>query len=216
VKSTHPLTREQARKTSIAPPPEFDVPYTGKLIIWRTRSELLVGERGSEVPGTVVPQYPDWVKQKQWEYAARQAQAASESLVPTDSQLRASLALRDQPGAYYEPWQPWLRDQASKDWPTDFINAQLEDSRGTMAQNQKVKRGPKVGTHHTEEHRANIDAAKLIKRLQMNALGQHEHEMTPGQIRSAEILLRKSLPDLVQAEITDDSPIAMSSRHQRN
>jgi len=73
-----------------------------------------------------------------------------------------------------------------------------------MAQNQKVKRGPKVGTHHTEEHRANIDAAKLIKRLQMNALGQLEHEMTPGQIRSAEILLRKSLPDLVQAEITDE------------
>lgn len=30
---------EQARKVSIAPPPEFDVPYTGKLTIWRTRSE---------------------------------------------------------------------------------------------------------------------------------------------------------------------------------
>jgi hypothetical protein len=53
---------EQPRKTSIAPPPEFDVPYTGKLTIGRTRSELAVGERGPavfvpSVPGTVVPQF---------------------------------------------------------------------------------------------------------------------------------------------------------------
>jgi hypothetical protein len=98
----------------------------------RAGEPVLVGERGPEVfvpsvPGTVIP---DWVKQKQWEYAARQAQPTGElnGLVPTDAQLARSLALRDQPGAYYEPWQPWQRDVVSKDWPTDFINAQLGDA----------------------------------------------------------------------------------------
>src|SRR5262249_25206381 len=89
---------------------------------------ILVGERGPEVfvPNTAGTVVPDWVKQKQWEYAARQAQPTSElsSLMPTDAQLRQSLALRNQPGAYYAPWNP--RDNLTAPPSTDAINAASE------------------------------------------------------------------------------------------
>jgi hypothetical protein len=69
-----------------------------------------------------------------------------------------------------------------------------------MAQNQ-VKRGRKLGTHCTEEHRALIETAKVLKRLQAHFFG--EIDLTPTQIRVAEILLRKTVPDLSQTDITD-------------
>jgi hypothetical protein len=62
-----------------------------------------------------------------------------------------------------------------------------------------------------ESHRARIKTSKLIDRLQLNADGElvdtvskAKIEMTAGQIKSAEILLRKTLPDLKMVEITGD------------
>lgn len=52
----------------------------------------------------------------------------------------------------------------------------------------------------TDEWRAKIKTSMLINRLNDNALGELETEMTTGQIRSAEILLKKTLPDLTSAD----------------
>lgn len=53
---------------------------------------------------------------------------------------------------------------------------------------------------HDDETRAKIQASQLVNRLQDNALGKLKVEMTPGQVRSAEILLKKRLPDLTASE----------------
>jgi hypothetical protein len=53
--------------------------------------------------------------------------------------------------------------------------------------------------HHTAQVREKIQTSQLINRLQDNAIG--EENMTAGQIRSAEILLRKSVPDLQAIEM---------------
>ena len=55
----------------------------------------------------------------------------------------------------------------------------------------------------TEEHRKRIQTSALITRLQKNALGDVEL-MTPAQIKSAEILLKKTLPDLKAVDHTGD------------
>jgi hypothetical protein len=48
--------------------------------------------------------------------------------------------------------------------------------------------------------RTRIQGTQLIKRLQGHVFG--EIKMTMTQIRAAEILLRKCLPDLVQAQVS--------------
>lgn len=53
---------------------------------------------------------------------------------------------------------------------------------------------------HDDDTRAKIQASQLVNRLQDNALGNLKVEMTAGQVRSAEILLRKSIPDLSSTE----------------
>jgi hypothetical protein len=50
--------------------------------------------------------------------------------------------------------------------------------------------------------RERIQTTQLVKRLQGHALG--EVEMTQTQLRAAEILLRKTLPDLSQTDVTID------------
>jgi hypothetical protein len=47
---------------------------------------------------------------------------------------------------------------------------------------------------HDEETRAKIQTSQLLNRLSNHALGQCE--MSPTQVRAAEILLRKTMPDL--------------------
>lgn len=47
---------------------------------------------------------------------------------------------------------------------------------------------------HPTEVRQKIQASQLINRLQSHAFG--EVEMTPTQLKAAEILLKKSIPDL--------------------
>jgi hypothetical protein len=53
---------------------------------------------------------------------------------------------------------------------------------------------------HDDDTRERIQASQLINRLQDNALGKLKVEMTPGQVRSAEILLKKTIPDLSSTE----------------
>lgn len=53
---------------------------------------------------------------------------------------------------------------------------------------------------HDDQTRERIRTTQLINRLQANALGELKIEMTPGQVRSAEILLKKSVPDLSSTE----------------
>jgi hypothetical protein len=53
---------------------------------------------------------------------------------------------------------------------------------------------------HSDEVRAKIQASMIIKGLQDNFNGTRE--LTAGQIKSAEILLRKSVPDLQSIEMT--------------
>jgi hypothetical protein len=53
---------------------------------------------------------------------------------------------------------------------------------------------------HDDETREKIQASQLVNRLQDNALGKLKVEMTPGQVRSAEILLKKKIPDLSSTE----------------
>ncbi len=48
--------------------------------------------------------------------------------------------------------------------------------------------------------REKIQTSMLINRLNQNALGKLESEMTAGQLKSAEILLRKTIPDLSSSE----------------
>ena len=58
-----------------------------------------------------------------------------------------------------------------------------------------ARRNPAI----SEAHRERIRTSQLINRLQANALGTLE--ITPIQQKSAEILLRKVLPDLSQVAV---------------
>lgn len=61
--------------------------------------------------------------------------------------------------------------------------------------------GLRLRPQHQDEIRAKIQAAHLVRRLQLNALGELEKEMTAGQIKSAEVLLSKSLSTLSATEV---------------
>lgn len=54
-------------------------------------------------------------------------------------------------------------------------------------------------TSHIQRAREKIRASQLINRLMENALADEEI-LTAGQIKSAEILIRKVIPDLKQVE----------------
>jgi hypothetical protein len=54
--------------------------------------------------------------------------------------------------------------------------------------------------NHDDATRLKIQTSQIINRLQDNALGKLKSEMTPGQIQSANILLKKSVPDLSSTE----------------
>ena len=60
-----------------------------------------------------------------------------------------------------------------------------------------------------DEWRTRIEVGKIITRLQKNANDELPVEMTAGQLKSAEILLRKALPDLSSVTLANDkdSPI---------
>lgn len=57
---------------------------------------------------------------------------------------------------------------------------------------------------HQEDVRLKIQTSQLINRLQNYALSDSEEELSPGRIKSIEILLRKSLPDLTATELSGE------------
>lgn len=68
----------------------------------------------------------------------------------------------------------------------------------------------RINKMHSEQVRLKIQASVLIQRLQDHCLGKLE--MTPSQIRSAEVLLDRSVPKLSQIQHTGDAenPLAHS------
>jgi hypothetical protein len=62
----------------------------------------------------------------------------------------------------------------------------------------------KVAMLLADEWRTRIEVGKLITRLQRNANDELDKEMTAGQLKSAELLLRKALPDLSAVTVSGD------------
>ena len=56
---------------------------------------------------------------------------------------------------------------------------------------------------HPDEVRAKIQASQLINRLHAHAFG--EVELTPAQVRSIEVLLKKAVPDLSAVQISGEN-----------
>lgn len=69
----------------------------------------------------------------------------------------------------------------------------------------------KLRIRHTDEIRAKIQASVLIGMLHEHVQGKRE--MSTTQVRSAEILLRKSVPDLSAVELSgpDGGPIQVQA-----
>lgn len=65
----------------------------------------------------------------------------------------------------------------------------------------------RLNPHHSEMVRSKIQASQLINRLQDHVFGTVE--MTPTQLKAAEVLLKKSLPDLQALNISGE----MTHRH---
>lgn len=68
---------------------------------------------------------------------------------------------------------------------------------------------------HSEEIRAKIQTSVILDYLHKHIKGLHE--MTPAQVRSAEILLKKSIPDLSAVQLSGpnggDIPLAVTITH---
>jgi len=60
-------------------------------------------------------------------------------------------------------------------------------------------RGRPIGRRHQEDVRKKIQASQLINRLHDHVLGKVE--MSATQLKAAEILLKKSLPDLQSIDL---------------
>lgn len=65
----------------------------------------------------------------------------------------------------------------------------------------------RLNPSHDLRTRDKIRTSQLINRLMANAMG--EVEMTPSQVRSAEVLLKKTLPDLANLTLSgdEDNPV---------
>lgn len=62
------------------------------------------------------------------------------------------------------------------------------------------KRGNlRLSRRQADKHRASIETAKVLKAIQDHLLG--ERKLSPTQLRAAEILLKKTMPDLSATEI---------------
>lgn len=67
----------------------------------------------------------------------------------------------------------------------------------------------RLNNRHQEMVRDKIQASQLVNRLQDHVDGKVE--LTATQLRAAEVLLKKSLPDLSSVEVTGDpeNPLAI-------
>lgn len=69
-----------------------------------------------------------------------------------------------------------------------------------------ASRGRPIGKLHQDDIRSKIQASQLVNRLHGHVVG--ELEMSATQIKAAEILLRKSVPDL--AAVTIDGNVGVT------
>jgi hypothetical protein len=69
---------------------------------------------------------------------------------------------------------------------------------------------PRLSNSHSEDIRKKIAASQLINRLTKHANG--DLDLTPSQVRSIEILLKKSVPDLSAVTIDGDLTITMQEK----
>jgi hypothetical protein len=60
----------------------------------------------------------------------------------------------------------------------------------------------RLNLRHQQMVRDKIQASVLIQRLEAHAMG--EVDMTPTQVRSAEVLLKKIVPDLSAVQVDGD------------
>lgn len=67
---------------------------------------------------------------------------------------------------------------------------------------------------HQDDVRTKIQTSQLINRLQNHALG--ELEMEPSQIKAAEVLIRKTLPDLMAMKAELGGPDGGPIEHLHN
>lgn len=63
---------------------------------------------------------------------------------------------------------------------------------------------------HDAQTRERIQTSQLVNRLQDNAMGKIE--LTKGQLKSIEILLKKTLPDLSSVALTGDPSAPITHR----
>lgn len=63
-------------------------------------------------------------------------------------------------------------------------------------------RGRPIGRRHQDDVRKKIQASQLINRLNDHVFGMVE--MTATQLKAAEVLLKKSLPDLQSIDVTGE------------
>lgn len=56
--------------------------------------------------------------------------------------------------------------------------------------------------HHQDEIRAKIQTSQLINRLEDHAFGKIE--LSPSQVRSIEVLLKKTISDLQSVQLTGE------------
>ncbi len=70
-----------------------------------------------------------------------------------------------------------------------------------------------------EKSRARIQTTQLVKRLQCNALGEkddagNEVKLSTTEIRSIEILLDKSIPNLASVKLIGDAEQPLATRNE--
>lgn len=72
-----------------------------------------------------------------------------------------------------------------------------------------MPRGVRLNPKHDDRTRAKIQTSQIINRLHDFVNG--EIELSPAQVTAAQVLLRKTLPDLanVQHSGDDDSPVKL-------
>ena len=70
----------------------------------------------------------------------------------------------------------------------------------------------------TDEHRRKIQTSMLLNRLENNALGKLKKPLSGDEIRSIDILLKKSMPDMqrITHEGNDDEPIKFEFAWQQS
>lgn len=67
---------------------------------------------------------------------------------------------------------------------------------------------------HQDDVRKKIQASQLINVLQDHALGKAEGEISQSRIKAIEILLRKTIPDLSQVQLSGDEDNPLQTIHR--